>query len=332
MNAKDVITILITLIGVASFAAIITILFKSYVNASIKEIRSGKRDIELIDEVLYEKQEKVIKKRKQMRILKKALFGVAFVFVVPLFIFSLIGKISGDIFFLNNEGLMVVASGSMSYKHDDNTYLVENNLNNQFSTYDIIYIKDVSNENELKLYDVIAFKTKQGKNIIHRIVEIIETDGQIKYKTQGDAIEEHDGFYPVFDDVIGVYTNKKIDGIGIIVLFLQSPSGIITIISIFYCLIILDKMSNKISLEEKDRLEKLENALKYNSYQKHDLKVEYKETIYYQGFAYEFDEKGFKEKREITDEFDPNKMIQVITDKNKVKLSSKEIDIRSEEE
>ena len=56
MNAKDVITILITLIGVASFAAIITILFKSYVNASIKEIRSGKRDIELIDEVLYEKQ------------------------------------------------------------------------------------------------------------------------------------------------------------------------------------------------------------------------------------------------------------------------------------
>ena len=288
---------------------------------------SGKRDIELIDGVLYEQQEKVKRRRKRNRIIKKALIGVAFVVIVPIFVISLVTKISGDTLFVSEQGLMVVASGSMSEKHKDNTYLVENNLDNQFQTYDIIILETVENEDDLKLYDVIAFRNSKGENIIHRIIDIEVNNGVTTYITQGDAVAKDDGFEPKFDQVIGKYTNKKIDGVGIFIIFLQSPSGIITILSVFYCLIMMDKLSNKVLVAEQERLSKLEDALKYSSYKEHNLKVEYKETIYYQGYAYEFDEKGFKEKRELDSTSNSNKMIKVITDQNENEVSSKEIDL-----
>ena len=64
MQVKEIIAIFVTFIGVFSFAAIITILFDSFVKSNIREIRTGKRDIELIDGVLYEQREKV-KQRRQ---------------------------------------------------------------------------------------------------------------------------------------------------------------------------------------------------------------------------------------------------------------------------
>lgn len=327
MKVQEIISIFITFLGVFSFAAIITILFTSFVNSNVREIMSGKRDIELIDGVLYEQQEKVKRRRKRNRIIKKALIGVAFVVIVPIFVISLVTKISGDTLFVSEQGLMVVASGSMSEKHKDNTYLVENNLDNQFQTYDIIILETVENEDDLKLYDVIAFRNSKGVNIIHRIVRIENVNGVTTFYTQGDAVAKEDGFEPKFDQVIGKYTNKKIDGVGIFIIFLQSPSGIITILSVFYCLIMMDKLSNKVLVAEQERLSKLEDALKYSSYKEHNLKVEYKETIYYQGYAYEFDEKGFKEKRELDSTSNSNKMIKVITDQNENEVSSKEIDL-----
>lgn len=332
MTAQEIISLAITFVGVFSFAAIITILFHSFIQSNIKEVKSGKRDIELIDGVLYEKQDKVKRRRKINRIIKKVLIGVAFAIIVPIFVISLVTKMSGDALFVSERGLMVVASGSMSDKHEDNTYLVENNLDNQFQTYDIIILENVESEADLKLYDVIAFKNKKGVNIIHRIVDIEVKNGVTTYITQGDNVGKTDGFEPTFDMVIGKYTDQKIDGIGIFIIFLQSPSGIITILSVFYCLIMMEKLSNRVSEVEKERLSKLEEALKYTNHEKHDLKVEYKETIYYQGFAYEFDESGFKEKRELHDLSNSDKMIKVITDQDENELSSEEIDLGPVEE
>lgn len=327
MQVKEIIAIFVTFIGVFSFAAIITILFDSFVKSNIREIRTGKRDIELIDGVLYEQREKVKQRRKRNRIIKRVAIGVSFAIVVPIFVISLVTKISGNALFVSERGLMVVASGSMSEKHKNNTYLVENNLNNQFQTYDIIVIEKVDNVEDLKLYDVIAFKNSKGVNIIHRIVDIKTINGEVVFTTQGDAVGKDDGFNPKFDQVIGRYTNKKMDAVGIFIIFLQSPSGIITILSVFYCLIMMDRLSNQIFKEEADRLTKLEGALKYKSYNEHNLQIEYKETIYYQGYAYEFDEHGFKSKRELEDENSYPKMKKVITDQNENEVSSKEIDL-----
>ena len=54
MTSTDIISTVVTFIGVFSFATLFTILYKSYASSQIAEIKSGKRDIEIIDEVIYE--------------------------------------------------------------------------------------------------------------------------------------------------------------------------------------------------------------------------------------------------------------------------------------
>ena len=65
MSSTEIISLIVTFIGIFSFATIFTILYGNYASMSIAELNSGKRDIELIDEVIYERQEKV-KRRKEI--------------------------------------------------------------------------------------------------------------------------------------------------------------------------------------------------------------------------------------------------------------------------
>ena len=137
---------------------------------------------------------------------------------------------------LGNQGILVVASGSMSEKNEANGYLIENNLNNQFNTYDTIVIKKVRYESDLALYDVIAFVDSEGKTVIHRIIDIeFGTDGRIHYETRGDSNNASDKFRPCIDDIQGKYTGKKIPVIGMFALFMQSPIGIKTVVGLLYC-------------------------------------------------------------------------------------------------
>ena len=54
MSSAEIISLIVTIIGVFSFATIFTILYQSYATSQINEIQSGKKDLELIDEVIYE--------------------------------------------------------------------------------------------------------------------------------------------------------------------------------------------------------------------------------------------------------------------------------------
>ena len=56
MTSTDIISTVVTFIGVFSFATLFTILYKSYASSQIAEIKSGKRDIEIIGEVIYDRQ------------------------------------------------------------------------------------------------------------------------------------------------------------------------------------------------------------------------------------------------------------------------------------
>ena len=56
MNLMQVIAAVATSVGVIAFAAIFTVLYRGYTNASIKELKTGKRDIELMDAYIYEMQ------------------------------------------------------------------------------------------------------------------------------------------------------------------------------------------------------------------------------------------------------------------------------------
>ena len=65
----------------------------------------------------------------------------------------------------------MIASGSMSEKN--NEYVKDNEeLNNQFDTYDMIGISKYGSQNDVKLYDVVAYKNKKDITIVHRVVQI----------------------------------------------------------------------------------------------------------------------------------------------------------------
>ncbi len=300
MNTFDIIALVVTSIGVISFSVIFTILYRSYSLSTVNELSSGQRDIELIDEAIFENQAHVKTQKKIIKVVKQIFFYLAIVIIIPIFAFALVSKFNSGIAMIGGKGIIVVASGSMSEKNKANDYLITNNLTNQFNTYDIIVLEDVSNRT-LQKYDVIAFVDDDGTNIIHRIIGFT-ADG--KYITRGDSNNADDSFNPGKENVLGRYTGKRVPYLGVFIMFFQSYAGMITLLAIVYCLIMIDRMTDKIHIAQEDRLELLASAINFeNELESDGLASEMTQRIYFKGYEYTFNEEGFVDKREISDDF-----------------------------
>ena len=333
MTSVEIISLVVTAMGVCSFSAIFTILYRNYTAASVKEVVTGKADIDLIDECIYNSQKNTIRRREIFATVRSAVFYALLVVFVPVFVFSAISKFNGDVMMFGGRSLMVVASGSMSEKNSANDYL--KNYDNQFDTYDIIILSEVENSSKLKKYDVIAFVNDDGINVIHRIVGFDYSSGELRYKTRGDSNNADDEYKPSFDDVIGIYTNKKIDTLGIFVMFFQSYGGMVTIAALIYCLIMMDSFNKRLQTVQKERIEKLRSAIDLDTLSSaKEVTTEFTERIYYKGYAYIFDDSGFVEKQEVAqgelEEKPEGTMIKVV--ETSESRTSEEIIIQSEEE
>ena len=209
---------------------------------------------------------------------------------------------------------MVVETGSMSYKNEANTYL--ESYDNQIATYSIIGVDKVE-KNELKIYDVIAFKNNENEIIIHRIIGIENN----RYLTRGDANDLTDSYRPVFEDVIGVYNGFNIPYLGIFIIFLQSNSGIVTVIAILYCLILFGILSDKIEKKLETRKKELLEVIDVDINNK-NLNHDFIERIYYKGYVYSFNNNNFIGKEKIKDDDintpnEESEIITIIEDKDK---------------
>ena len=297
MKTNEIISIIITLVGLISFATLFTFLYKSFTKSAIKEVDSGKRDMDLIQTIVDEKGKK---KKKVAGIFKSVIFYLIMLMIIPVFIFSMINKATGKVNSIGGKSVLVVASGSMSEKNKDNTFVndaslqANYNMDNQFQKFDMIFIQEVNDPSEINLYDVIAFKSRKGDIVIHRVVNIHgDNKDNISYVTQGDALAVEDGLRPSYEDVIGVYTSKRIRGIGAIILFCQSYAGIITILSLIYILSMIEYMNNKIKKEEDKRLDKLKEVLSYDEKIQGPITTHFYEEIHYNGRAYRFNDNGY---------------------------------------
>ncbi len=150
--------------------------------------------------------------------------------------------------------LRVVQSGSMSSKYKANTYLFENDLNDQFYTHDVVLTYKMPDEFDLQLYDIVVYDM-DGQLVIHRIVGIEEPNAQHPdcrhFVLQGDASEFRDRFPVLYSQMKGIYRGQNIRFIGSFVTFLQSFAGWMCIgLIVGACLFapLLDK-----SLEKKRR-------------------------------------------------------------------------------
>ena len=314
----EIIALVVTIISLLCFCIVFTILFSHYCKASSEEVLSGKKDIELLDSEFLEKKKKESKTRK---IVKKVVSYVVLSVLVVFLGLSIYSKANNDVMLFGNSALLTVASGSMSYKNEENTYLDFNNLDDQFQTYDVIQIEKVKEE-DLKLYDVIAFKNDENKIIIHRIIKIESDVLGVKYTTRGDANNLSDEFNPRFENIVGRYTGNRVPIVGIFVLFLQSYSGMVTVVALLYCIYMFDKNYSKLKKNCDDRLNLLLDIIK-DPLNVKEFKTTYVQYIYYQGNIYEFQDGVFKKKTD--GENNDNTLYVVSNEDEQIKVKAQDV-------
>lgn len=237
--------------------SIFTVLFSYMITTitkmKLKLIRNGLEDEEIIEE-----QNKKTATNRIATIVVKVIdvticLAVIFAFIFSAYIGANEGSIAGDV-----PSLKVVKSSSMASKNENNTYLFDNNLDNQLQVFDIIVTHSVPAEDEIELYDVIVYK-KDDVSIIHRVVEIEEPNESHPYarhfRFQGDAVGSRDKNPVFYSQMQGIYKGERVPFVGSFVLFLQSPAGWLCIILALFAMIATPIVEKKLLKEINNRLE-----------------------------------------------------------------------------
>ena len=93
---------------------------------------------------------------------------------------------------------------------------------------DLIITKKVKPET-LKENDIIAFRDAEGTVTTHRIIDIVEKEGETYFITKGDNNNKQDQNLVSYGDVEGIYV-LRIPGMGSMMDFLAQPTTIIIIV------------------------------------------------------------------------------------------------------
>ena len=251
LSDYEIYGLVLCLIVFTIFTVLFTVMLVTILNTTVKLIRSGAEDEAI--KIEYKKS----LRRKRSGILGKIISAVFCIFLCLFCAFSVLVNIFGDNFALNVPTISVVRSGSMAEKHEKNKYLVENGLDNQLQTFDLIVTENLPDEFDLQLYDIVVYEV-DGSLIVHRIVMIEEPNdkhpNERHFLLQGDAVENPDRFPVRYSQMRGIYKGQRIPFIGSIVTFLQSPAGYLCIILILFSLFATPSMDKKIEKEKAKRL------------------------------------------------------------------------------
>lgn len=104
---------------------------------------------------------------------------------------------------------------------------------------DVAVVKEVDLK-EIKENDIIAFK-EDNVVITHRVIDVINENGKLKYKTKGDNNNALDNGYVLAEQVEGKY-QFKVRRLGNFAMFAQTPVGMIVCLSIPLGLLLLIQM------------------------------------------------------------------------------------------
>ncbi len=98
-----------------------------------------------------------------------------------------------------------------------------------FDGGDLIFIRTAEAE-DIQVGDIISFFDPAGNGtsvVTHRVQEIVNQDGEIKFITKGDANNAEDRLAVRAQNLIGTYTGFHIPGAGHIAMFMQTTAGLI---------------------------------------------------------------------------------------------------------
>lgn len=108
----------------------------------------------------------------------------------------------------------------------------------QIKAGDLILCKKTDKPQELKEGDIISFfdpESKMGDSVVtHQIIAIVHDDktGEMMFRTKGINNDVEDLASVPLQNVIGVYTGTRFPVVGSVVMFAQSPVGLIVCIGV----------------------------------------------------------------------------------------------------
>lgn len=253
----DVYVFLLCLLVFLALTAIFTVATVGMARLTVRLIRHGAEDKKITEEYKKEKARK--RKTGAVETVFTAFFCCA---VLACFGFSVYVNLT-DGTGLNGVGVCkVVKSNSMSEKNPKNRYLFENQLDDQFSAFDLILTYTLPEEKDLQLYDIVVYEV-DNILIVHRIVGIEEANAKHPderyFLLQGDAVGAPDRFPVLYKQMKAVYKGERIPFVGSFILFLQSPAGYLCILLILFATFALPIAEKKIEKEKKKRLALLSN-------------------------------------------------------------------------
>lgn len=226
MTNYEIYTFLICLIMFFLLTGTFTLFLANFYRTNKKLITLGGEDEQIIKD--KKTQQKRAKNKKVKVVFDWIISTIIVVASFSVFAFSMVitpKDISDPV---TAQTFQVVKSSSMSYRNEDNKYLFDNDLTNQFDTFDLVVVDKLPGEYDLKLWDIVVYESNE-KLVIHRIVEIEEPNVNHPtcryFRTQGDAIDSHDRFPVLYEQMRGIYTGNKIPYVGSFILFLQSYAG-----------------------------------------------------------------------------------------------------------
>lgn len=162
---------------------------------------------------------KVNIKNKRLKFFVKLLSIVIYLITIPIIVFNMTLIIDAYL----NPGKTPSFFG---YK---NFTIVSRSMEDTINVNDVIIVKEVP-QDEIQKDDIIAFY-QGGEVITHRIINVIEKDGVIRYETKGDNNVHADDNLVSYGQIEGKY-QFKISGFGIILRILKNPVTIIVLVII----------------------------------------------------------------------------------------------------
>ncbi len=224
MSKQDIYVFFLCLIVFTVLTVVSIALLATIVKLTVRLIVHGAED----ENIRKEFEERATHSKKAGAIIDFVVSAVFTCALLVVFCFSIFVNLTEKTYFENIPTFKVVQTGSMSYKHEKNTYLEQNGLHDQFDAFDLIFTYKLPDEMELELYDIVVYEVDDIL-LVHRIVGIEEPNtrhpNERHFLLQGDAVENPDRFPVLYSQMRGIYRGERIPFAGSFVNFMQSPAG-----------------------------------------------------------------------------------------------------------
>ena len=155
MSGYELYIFFLCLIVFVSLTALFGVMLYVLLKQGMKAIYHGLEDERIKTEYTKETQRK-----RWVNILCNVITAMVLGVVAVAFVSSVCIKLSNDKVTGNTPVAKIVMSESMSAKRDTNAYLAENDLNDQFGMFDIVFTHQLPDEFELKLTILWSTNTK----------------------------------------------------------------------------------------------------------------------------------------------------------------------------